>query len=825
MKRAAALLLRHSHLPHLPRPPASPRVFANPSLPTTVTLRSPGIMLAGPSRLRSQTHSSQASVSEYVEDSEPEREERRTRKKKASCKKKRAPTPVQLPEVIELTDSDASYHVADLLPSPTKAKSKPVLVIDIFDDSDRSPPRINGRVSRDSVQHHNDSRDLPSALDGCTTDDSLPSIGRILGLPPRQDQYPPTVNGVSTPEEAHIREQPLAVTITSPSPEKVIGRSEDGEQGSLKLDHFAYAPPNPLRRTASKTPSPTDSGSVPPEGRVVRKPKSITSHRFGDEFSDLQLARILKCVSCDLAWTTRKTVPQKMKHMQTCAKKNGLSDETVRVLLRKELDSLPPVASSSKSKSATPVPPSTPVPETLLEEVLKDASKKKPGRRPQVLQTVKSVTETRETILDKARSLLGDSAGSSAPHTTADTPVVHSREAPPATQAFSKSHVAATRVPPEPLPADVTQVFGPSRLGVGSSRTQGGVVRAGAEIAAQSDVCPLTQVPVENDAAQAEFDEVEDMPPSTQIFAPSKFTNALGVVRRVVTCADPPDAAISIHDTSDEELTKSSPARPTPPRSPPSLNANPPQPCSPARPRNDAPPTPPPLPVFQPSPPPSLMQSWSPAADGWPDAYPPAPLDHDPAPPHEYDDNREGWAHPPNAWRSDDDDDACLHYVPELELGTAGAGPSRAVPPDEPEHVHEQPPSPPRRRLVTILEDGPGPLGAGEDPSLPPAKKKTRRKKATAEESDAESKAGDIPQDELNVRMKAALLKDEALHLRVLRYEPIHFDVFLQMAIDLGMPAKRSGLKAKVRAFLDQKAIHFYGADPSKSRTRRTRHP
>lgn len=35
--------------------------------------------------------------------------------------------------------------------------------------------------------------------------------------------------------------------------------------------------------------------------------------------------------------------------------------------------------------------------------------------------------------------------------------------------------------------------------------------------------------------------------------------------------------------------------------------------------------------------------------------------------------------------------------------------------------------------------------------------------------------------------------------------KPIHFDVFLQVAIALGMPAKRSGLKNKVRAFLDQK--------------------
>lgn len=35
--------------------------------------------------------------------------------------------------------------------------------------------------------------------------------------------------------------------------------------------------------------------------------------------------------------------------------------------------------------------------------------------------------------------------------------------------------------------------------------------------------------------------------------------------------------------------------------------------------------------------------------------------------------------------------------------------------------------------------------------------------------------------------------------------QPIHFDVFLQMALDMGMSVKRTGLKAKVRTFLDQK--------------------
>ena len=230
----------------------------------------------------------------------------------------------------------------------------------------------------------------------------------------------------------------------------------------------------------------------------------------------------------------RKTVAHKLKHIQSCAKKNKLTDSTVRILLRKELDSLPPVASTSK----VPAEPETPVPtETLLEDVLKDAQKKKAGRRPQVLQTVKSISETRDTILDRARLLLQDNR-----NTRTESPTLVQRpesplhsELPPATQAFGRSNVAAHSASPE-MPAETTHVFGASRLGVAQttdSRGQGGIVRAGVEIAAQSDVSPLTQILSANplDASKDSVDE--PMPPSTQIFAPSKFANARELVCNV----------------------------------------------------------------------------------------------------------------------------------------------------------------------------------------------------------------------------------------------------------------------------------------------------
>ncbi|OJT10172.1 hypothetical protein TRAPUB_13277 [Trametes pubescens] len=743
-------------------------------------------MLAGPLLARSQSHFSQSSVPEYVEDSEPEREERRTKEK---SRRKKKPPEVNIPsaEVIELTDSDASYHAGTVQRSSPKVQKGPIIVIDLSDSSDAALPR-----------------------DGdATTDDSLPSIRDIFNFPQRAPQAGPSINADSHPaQESRYRERPARPTlqIDQPlSPSRAADSSGDDEDGSLKLGRFAYVAP--IRRTASKTPSPTEGGSVPPDFPVATKAKGkakgAAGHRFADDFSDAQLARVLKCVSCDLAWTTRKTVAQKMKHIQTCAKKNGLSDDTVRTLLQKELDSLPPVASTSKS--ATPAPaPEDAVPETLLEDLLKDAHKKKPGRRPQVLQTVKSVTDTRVTILDRARSLLqseGPSRAISSVPQASGSMAAPEVEMPPATQVFSRSRVAAHE--DRPPAADTTQLFGPSRL-AGPSRLQGAIVRAGAEIAAQSDVSPLTQVPTGDLGG---LSDSEQPPPSTQVFAQSKLTNVRGVTRRVVTAsgsADVPDEPISIHDTSEDDFARpSSPPKPSDSRAPPSPRANassPPRSRKTTSPRAGA--------AARRTPSPRPRRSPSPAGDGRVSPAAPAPRPDFDAPPEAHNDYDGPW----NEWIRDDiwgeDDGACLHYVPEPEGAGAGvAGPSGT-------HASDESPSPPlaslrRQRLVAVLEDTPGPSAqVAEGPPEPAQKKRGRRKKAAAEASDAEGaegKVADISQDELNAKMKEAVLADAALHLRILRYEPIHFDVFLQMAVALGMPAKRSGLKNKVRAFLDQK--------------------
>ncbi|KAL7282457.1 hypothetical protein ACG7TL_003928 [Trametes sanguinea] len=785
-------------------------------------------MIAGPLLSRSQSQFSQGAVSEYVEDSEPEREERRVRQKSQS-KQPRTTVPVKsVPaEVIELSDSEKSVRAAPSKLSTSKQRDRPRIIIEILDSSDgmESSHRGGRSLATRNTNPVESSEQIPSMFEGdCTTDDSFPSIREIMKLPRRDaSTEPQTAHAAptsSTSGASVLKERPgREATRAGPSALQESPPSEEGE-GALKLGRFAYANPNPMRRTLSKTPSPTERGSAPPaEGQAGTKFKRTPTptHRFVDDFSDAQLSRLLKCVSCDLTWTVRKTVLQKMKHIQSCAKKNALNDETVKTLIRKELDSLPPVASTSKSSPSSSTPAATPVLDTLLEDVLKDVGKKKPGRRPQVLQTVKSIDETRNIILDKARTLLQGSSSSRSGSVVEDgLSTTEDVEVPPTTQVFTKSSIATRANPREDAQANTTHLYAPSKLAAQASRLHGGVVRIGAEIAAHSDISPLTQASIQVDAAA--FSEVpsehgEDMPPATQVFAPSRFTSLreTGALRRVVTATVdvPMEDPISIHDTDEDNIGVSSPQRPASPRSPPSPNENPHGPSKHRSPTNVVSPE-------QASPRSSPGErSPSPATDDRLPGPPPQELDYNF---NAYDDYDHQW----NEWMNDvwdEEDGACLHYVPEAE----GAGPSRVQ-----EREEEKTASPRLHRLAPIPEDIPGPSGtrAHLPSSEPPAKKKRRKKAAASEESDAEAaKTSDISQDEINAKMKEAIFKDEALHLRILRYEPIHFDVFLQMAIDLGIPAKRSGLKGKVRAFLDQKAIHFYGADPSKSRTRRTRHP
>ena len=90
-----------------------------------------------------------------------------------------------------------------------------------------------------------------------------------------------------------------------------------------------------------------------------------------------------------------------------------------------------------------------------------------------------------------------------------------------------------------------------------------------------------------------------------------------------------------------------------------------------------------------------------------------------------------------------------------------------------------------RPKKVAVMEEGsadPGPSTRPQEhlesdlalaaPRKRPGRPRKDKAKADGEDNGAEAgRAKDISQEDLNVKLKAAILADEALHLRVLRYE------------------------------------------------------
>lgn len=261
---------------------------------------------------------------------------------------------------------------------------------------------------------------------------------------------------------------------------------------SLNLRDFAFTSSVPVPRNTSANGSRASSVAVRDDCPAVVAAPSIPSRlsqagtRVFSDIPDRDLAKVLKCVCCNLAWTTRKSVAQKVKHIQTCSKKHKLDTETVRTLLLSEIANNPDP--KSKGKDIPINEEREEAPRTLLEDaVVNDTTGKKKGRRPPVVETVKNVADTRSDIIARARLLLndkdhhGDNLGDDPKPRRPD----HEAEPalPPSTQPFGDSALAhmfqarAPSRPPSPTqayvptstarhssPPPLTQPFGESTL-------------------------------------------------------------------------------------------------------------------------------------------------------------------------------------------------------------------------------------------------------------------------------------------------------------------------------------------------------------------------
>ena len=173
---------------------------------------------------------------------------------------------------------------------------------------------------------------------------------------------------------------------------------------SSDLSRFSYNPPQSLRDMIKKR-GELEAQRIaqfgPPKPLRSSKAAKPAAHRFTADFTDDDLSRILKCVSCGDRWTVRKGAPAKMRHIQSCGKKNGLSDDMIKGLIRAELET--PEEPKPRKK-----PKSTGVTNTLLEDTLGGTDGKAKGKRKQAQRTttLHNPAENREAILAKARALL-----------------------------------------------------------------------------------------------------------------------------------------------------------------------------------------------------------------------------------------------------------------------------------------------------------------------------------------------------------------------------------------------------------------------------------
>jgi hypothetical protein len=255
------------------------------------------------------------------------------------------------------------------------------------------------------------------------------------------------------------------------------GHSDDEEiVPTLNLTRFAFANPRPLQPQNSASTidstSNSDTQTKPPAKKAARS----SSKSLAGGFSDAELGKLVKCVSCDIAWTARKSAAQKLVHIRSCAKKTGLTDDTVRILIRKELDNAPDEPGPSKRNGKAPLVPTMRT--TLLEDVVHNAAPKRKGKRKEAVDTLKNISETRENIRGRAHMIFG-----SGPLSDDDSFMVQ-------TQA-----ITANVTPRENC---ATQAFGPSRL------------------AQQQGYKPSL-------LGERDSDEEPDLPPATQAFAPSKL--------------------------------------------------------------------------------------------------------------------------------------------------------------------------------------------------------------------------------------------------------------------------------------------------------------
>lgn len=166
--------------------------------------------------------------------------------------------------------------------------------------------------------------------------------------------------------------------------------SSDSEPNTFA--HFAWAD-KPLQtrrrntRTSAWEPSPHTKSIV---SNIPQKKAKMLHYSFGEE----EFGRLTLCVVCESEWTIKKTASSKIDHLRKCQKKNGFTDETMRLRLQKELSYLLPEKTAKDDSD-----------KTLMDNMMDGTPPKKKKKRGQTAITVVEISHQHELVRSRARDL------------------------------------------------------------------------------------------------------------------------------------------------------------------------------------------------------------------------------------------------------------------------------------------------------------------------------------------------------------------------------------------------------------------------------------
>ena len=236
------------------------------------------------------------------------------------------------------------------------------------------------------------------------------------------------------------------------------GAQEESSEPSLSacMERFAYRQVRAETEPATSHTVHCQSASVPQVRKTdgpCQRAKSLPDH----DITELDVSRLLRCVSCEARWTVRKGASNKLSHLATCARKKGITPSTLKTLIVKENLKIQPA--KTEDEITTPSNPTTAAPQTYMEAVVANAQPRKRQRRPDATGTLQPISQTKAAILDRAKALLG--TREIAPR---DAPASEPESEPELTQTFGRSKLASEHIRMVDIDPIVTHLSGGSAL-------------------------------------------------------------------------------------------------------------------------------------------------------------------------------------------------------------------------------------------------------------------------------------------------------------------------------------------------------------------------